>query len=340
MLLCNTSAETDQKPSSNSIKSIAACSLMSLVFLIGAPGNIMVMWSIYRKLKNISATVLLIVNLALADFLILLSLPIWIYTFAVNKWIFGVVFCKVLLSFIYYNLAVSLFLITLLSIERFLAVFRPFDLQRWTKQGVFKKITISVWIVAAVISLHSFPFCKPNQSINPFHCILYEYTSDTPKVIYLLLEFFFGFLIPFCIIFICYTYLWRKLRKMKFVGKRKSDKIIVLVVVTFIICWIPWQIFKIMEIISIFLHTCSLKEIGNIGVYISAPFVFINSSMNPVLYFYYAFKIKRPTIKRLNMLFENIGGIQEEQNPVENRNAAVSTHNDCIPTVDIDVQMA
>ncbi|KAG9464395.1 hypothetical protein GDO78_020001 [Eleutherodactylus coqui] len=94
MLLCNISAETDQTPSTYAIKNVGACIILSLAFMIEVPGNIMVMLTIYRKLKNISATVLLIGNLALADFLILLSLPIWIYTVAVNKWIFGVVFLR------------------------------------------------------------------------------------------------------------------------------------------------------------------------------------------------------------------------------------------------------
>ncbi|XP_066438430.1 leukotriene B4 receptor 1-like [Eleutherodactylus coqui] len=338
MLLCNISAETDQTPSIYSIKNVGACTILSLAFMIGVPGNIMVMWTIYRKLKNISATVLLIGNLALADFLILLSLPIWIYSFAVNKWIFGVYFCKVLVYVIYSNLYASVFLITLLSIERFLAVSRPFDLQRWTRQHVFKKITNFIWIAAAIVGIHSLPFYNPNQRRDPFQCIPHEYTSDTQKVIFLLLETFIGFLIPFGIIIICYTYLWRKFRKMKFVGKCKSDKLIVLVVVTFVICWIPLHIFNILDIISVFLDICSLKAIVNIGGDICAALVFVNSCMNPVLYFYYAFKLKRPTtIKRLNMLFENIGEIETEKQSEINGNTTFSTHIDSIPTVDIDI---
>ncbi|KAG9464649.1 hypothetical protein GDO78_019595 [Eleutherodactylus coqui] len=309
--------------------------------MIGVPGNIMVMWTIYRKLKTISATVLLIGNLALADFLILLSLPIWIYSFVVNKWIFGMFFCKVLVYVIYSNLYASVFLITLLSIERFLAVFRPFYLQRWNKQGVFKKITIFIWIVATIVGIHSLPFYNPNQRREPFQCIPHEYTSDTQKVIFLLLETLIGFLIPFGIIIICYTYLWIKLQKMTFVSKCKSDKIIVLVVVTFVICMTPWEIFKIVEIISIFLDICSLKAIVNIGGDICGALVFINSSMNPVLYFYYAIKLKRPTtIKRLNMLFENIGDIETEKQSENNGNTTVPTHIDSIPTADINIQMA
>ncbi|KAM4017683.1 leukotriene B4 receptor 1-like [Anomaloglossus baeobatrachus] len=319
MLLCNLSAEIDQNSQYFFIKRVGSCTLLSLAFIVGVPGNFLVMWSIYSNMKNISVTVLLIGNLAFADFLILLFQPIWIYTFAVNKWIFGPVFCKFLLYVIYSNLYVSVFLITLLSIERFLAVFRPFHLQRWTRRRLFTKIALFIWITAGLFGIHSIPFYNPKQSDLPFQCILHQYNSDPQKVIFLLLETCFMFLIPFCIIVICYAYLWRKLREMKLVNRRKSDKIIIIVVGTFGMCWIPYHMFIIVNIASVLLRTCSLVRTVNIGSYISGAFVFINSGLNPLCYFYYAFKMKSPTkILRLKMLFEKIGGTDTEPKPSEN----------------------
>ncbi|XP_056382301.1 leukotriene B4 receptor 1-like [Hyla sarda] len=342
MFSCNLSAVVDEKSPYISIKSVGSCTVLSLAFIFGVPGNISVMWSIYGKLKNISVTVLLIGHLALADFLILLTLPIWIYMLAVNKWVFGQVFCKVLAYVIYSNLYVSVFLITLLSIERFLAVFRPFQLQKWIRQRVFQKITIFIWIASALLGIHSIPFLSPIQNDQPFKCVLHEYTSNTQKVAFILLETFVGFLIPFCIIIVCYIYLWRKLREMKFVGKRKTDKIIVMVVGTYVICWIPYHIFNIVDVASVLLGTCSLQGIVDIGGTIAGALVFINSCLNPLFYFYYAFKMKSPTkIFRLNMLFENIFGMETEQNPSENKeNTTERTNKDIIEMASSDLQMA
>ncbi|XP_040266411.1 leukotriene B4 receptor 1-like [Bufo bufo] len=336
MLKCNLSVVIDEEPPSISIRNVGSCTLLSLAFIIGAPGNISVMWSICRKLKNRSATVLLIGNLALADFLILLPLPIWIYTFAVENWVFGLVFCKILVYMIYSSLYASVFLITLLSIERFLAVFRPFHLQRWSRHRVFKKIPIFIWITSALLGIHSLPFYDPNQSQQPFKCILHEYANDTQKVIFILLETFVGFLVPFCIIVLCYICLWRKLREMKFVGKRKSDKMILIVVGTYVICWIPYHIFNIADIISVLLGDCSLMRTLDIGGTVSGALVFINSCLNPVFYFYYAFRIKSPKKSiKLKMLFENIGGMETEQKPSENtENTVERTQNSAVVTTD------
>ncbi|XP_073515709.1 leukotriene B4 receptor 1-like [Phyllobates terribilis] len=318
MLSCNLSEEIDQNSDNVFIKSVS-CTLLSLAFIVGVPGNILVIWSIYKKMKNISVTVLLIGNLAVADLLILLPLPIWIYNTAVNKWALGLVFCKILIYIIYSNLYVSVFLITLLSIERFLAVFKLFHLQRWTKQCVFQKTTILIWITAALLGLLSLPFYNPNQSGQPFQCILHEFNSDTQKVIFLFLEICIGCLVPFCIIIICYTFLWKKLKEMKFGGRHKSDKIIIIVVGTFVICWIPYHTFNIVNIASVLSETCSLEGILDLGGNISGPLLCINSCLNPLFYFYYAFRMKSPTkIIRLNVLFEKIGGIETEPKASEN----------------------
>ncbi|CAN2389548.1 Belongs to the G-protein coupled receptor 1 family, partial [Pristimantis euphronides] len=341
MLLCNLSAVNDSDPPPISIRNVGPCVLLSLAFMIGAPGNILVMWSIYKKLKNVSATVLLIGNLALADFLVLLPLPIWVYTFAVNKWVFGLVFCKILVYVIYTSLYVSVFLITLLSIDRFLAVFRPLDLQRWSRQRIFRKLAMFIWMIAALLGIHSLPFYNPKQSKEPFQCILHEYSSDTQKVIFLLLETLVGFLVPLCIIIFCYTYLWRKLRQMKFVSKRKSDKIIILVVASYVICWIPLHVFNIVDIISVFHGTCSLVGIVDVGSNISGALVFLNSCLNPILYFYLSFRIKRPTmIKRLDKLFENIGEMETEEKPCENNGDTTISAPTNSAVVSSDPQMA
>ncbi|XP_073432334.1 leukotriene B4 receptor 1-like [Dendrobates tinctorius] len=318
MLSCNLSAEIDQNSDNVFIKSVS-CTFLSVAFIVGVPGNFLVMWTIYRKLKNISVTVLLIGNLALADFLILLPLPIWIYTSAATKWAFGWAFCKILMYIIYFNLYVSIFLITLLSIERFLAVFRPFHLQRWTRQHVFQKITILIWITAALLGLVSLPFYNPNPSGQSFQCILHEFQNTTQKVIFLILETCVGFFVPFCIILTCYIFLWRKLREMKFGGRHKSDKIIIIVVGTFVICWIPYHAFNIVNIASFLLGTCTLEGILKLGRNISGGLLCMNSCLNPIFYFYYAFRMKSPTkILRLNVLFEKFGGTETEKKMSEN----------------------
>lgn len=61
---------------------IAVCTILSLAFIVGFPGNAFVVWTICERMKQRSPTVVLILNLAIADLLVLVTLPIWIYSIA------------------------------------------------------------------------------------------------------------------------------------------------------------------------------------------------------------------------------------------------------------------
>ncbi|KAK9542552.1 hypothetical protein VZT92_000404 [Zoarces viviparus] len=79
-----------------------ACVILGLSFLVGAPGNLLVIWTILRHVKQRSHTVVLILHLAVADLLVLITLPLWIYSL-VHTWVFGEALCKALVYIVKKN---------------------------------------------------------------------------------------------------------------------------------------------------------------------------------------------------------------------------------------------
>ncbi|MGH0125240.1 UNVERIFIED_CONTAM: hypothetical protein FKN15_051674 [Acipenser sinensis] len=75
------------------VESLVVSVILSLSFLIGVPGNLLVIWTIHRHIKHRSHTVVLILNLAVCDFVVLITLPVWIYSLA-DAWVFGETLCK------------------------------------------------------------------------------------------------------------------------------------------------------------------------------------------------------------------------------------------------------
>ena len=97
----------------------------TILFLIGTFGNGLVIISIVRssRLRTVTNTYLL--NIAIADFVLLLSVPFLIVTILANGWIFGNVLCKMYYNFIHINQYVSSLLLAALSFDRYLAVCHP-----------------------------------------------------------------------------------------------------------------------------------------------------------------------------------------------------------------------
>uniref|UniRef100_A0A663DP80 G-protein coupled receptors family 1 profile domain-containing protein n=1 Tax=Aquila chrysaetos chrysaetos TaxID=223781 RepID=A0A663DP80_AQUCH len=303
----------------NIVRSVV-CIILSLSFIIGTPGNCIVIWTVCTKTKQVSPSVLLILNLAIADVLVLITLPIWIYSFA-DSWVFGVIFCKILVFVIYCSMYASIFLITALSLERLMAVFYPFTIQRYKTKEKISLIVFLIWFLSITFGISVIPFQETEEMNGRLLCTCRSYSSNRQKVSYLLLETLAGFVIPFLIICTCYMCVARRISRMTYQSKRRSERLIASIVVVFILCWFPHHLFNILDIISIQIElsneelSLALDEIVGKGVYVSGALVFISSCINPLLY---AFAARR---FRNHLRFAKISNLCAENRRlyVENR---------------------
>ena len=97
----------------------------AIVFFIGTFGNGLVLISIVRSVRLRTVTNTYLLNIAIADFLLLLSIPFLIMTIFANGWIFGNILCKMYFNFIHINQYVGSLLLAALSFDRYLAVCHP-----------------------------------------------------------------------------------------------------------------------------------------------------------------------------------------------------------------------
>ncbi|KAJ7420273.1 leukotriene B4 receptor 1-like protein [Pitangus sulphuratus] len=302
----------------NIVRSVV-CIILSLSFIIGTPGNCIVIWTVLRKMKQVSLSVLLILNLAIADVLVLITLPIWIYSFA-DSWVFGLIFCKILVFIIYCSMYASIFLITALSLERLVAVLYPFTIQRYKRKEKISFIVFLIWFLSITFGISVIPFQETEEMNGQLLCTCRSYSSNRQKVSYLLLETLAGFVIPFFIICTCYVCVARRISRMTYQSKQRSGRLIASIVVAFILCWFPHHVFNILDIISIEIElsneevSLALDKIVDKGVYISGALVFISSCINPLLYAFAARRFQNHLrFAKMSKLFEQMSQTVTEE---------------------------
>lgn len=149
-----TTTTTTSQLSSLSIGAQVGIAILTLAFVLGFPGNLFVVWSVLCRVKKRSVTCLLVLNVAMADAFVLLSAPFFLRYLAGRRgWEFGSAACKVVHYLSSVNMYVSIYLICLMSIDRWLAVSRPFLSQRMRTKRSLLILLLVVWVLAFMLSV-------------------------------------------------------------------------------------------------------------------------------------------------------------------------------------------
>lgn len=128
--------------------------ILVIAFVFGFPGNLFVVWSVLCRVRRRSVTCLLILNLAVADALVLLSAPLFLRFLANGlHWEFGAALCKTVHYLCCVNMYASIYLICLMSMDRWLAVTKPFLSQRLRTKKRLLSVMLGIWVMAFLMAL-------------------------------------------------------------------------------------------------------------------------------------------------------------------------------------------
>ncbi|XP_047741449.1 orexin receptor type 2-like [Hyalella azteca] len=122
----------------------------AMVLVIGLLGNFLVCYVVYRNISMQNVTNIFIVNLAVADFCVLLiCLPPTVVWDVTETWFFGTIMCKLTLYFQTVSVSVSVLTLAALSVDRWYAVCRPLQCQATPRRA--KTYTLIIWMIALLI---------------------------------------------------------------------------------------------------------------------------------------------------------------------------------------------
>ncbi|CAG6004444.1 unnamed protein product [Menidia menidia] len=292
-------------------KRVLLPAVYSIVFVVAIPLNATVILKIWRTRPNLSRNNIYMLNLALADFLYVMSLPLLIYNYASHDyWPFGEFACKLVRFQFYSNLHGSILFLTCISVQRYVGICHP--LAFLSIQGGRKIawwICGGVWLVVAVLCAPTFHFAATGIQRNRTVC----YDLSTPKrsvdyYPYGMALTFLGFLLPFVGVMVCYCRMAQILcRPVSCQGvsvatgekRDKAVRMIIVVATVFCISFLPFHLTKTMYLAVRTLPgaPCEMRNLFSIIYKSTRPFASMNSFMDPILFYFTQPRYRRSTRK-------------------------------------------
>lgn len=280
--------------------------LYSIVFILGLFGNSLVIWVISCGVRLRSMTDVCLLNLAVADLLLVCTLPFLAHQ-ARDQWVFGDAMCKVVLGIYHIVLYSGIFFICLMSIDRYLAIVHAvYALKVRTKS--FGMIAAAVtWISGFVASFPDLIFLKLQSNNGSQYCFP-EYPTDNNvenfhiwRIASLFKQYILGLFIPVIILTFCYSQIiWKLVDGPS--SKKQAIQLVLIAVVVFFCCWCPFNVaslFRALELLHVYSDCKSSKAI-QMALGVTEAIAYSHSCINPILYVFVGDKFRKHLLRLIN----------------------------------------
>ena len=291
----------------------------SIIVVLGLLGNLLVIvtYAFYKKTKSMTDVYLL--NVAVADVLFVVVLPLIIYN-EQNNWAMGVIACKVLRGAYSLNLYSGMFLLGCISGDRYLAIVCASS-SRYLRSRTLvysHAICLVVWVMALLLSLPTIiysqlyyynpetlmvdltnstvtipplggnfsPHTASTEMDPPVECILvFEETQDVMKILIPSLQMAIGFLLPLMVMVFCYTCVILTLLKARNFQRLRAVRVVLTVMLVFILCHLPYNLTLLVYTITLWdQKECSAEISLQMGLHLTQTLAFLHCCLNPFLY--------------------------------------------------------
>ncbi|TNN79520.1 Mu-type opioid receptor [Liparis tanakae] len=177
-----------------------------------------------------TATNIYIFNLALADALVTTTLPFQSVNYLMGTWQFGDIVCKMVISIDYYNMFTSIFTLTTMSIDRYVAVCHPVKALDFRTPRNAKIVNVCNWILSSAIGLPVMFMASTAVTPSGIDCqLIFPHPSWYWDTLMKICVFIFAFIVPVLIITVCYGLMILRLKSVRMLsGSQVKKKIICL----------------------------------------------------------------------------------------------------------------
>ncbi|XP_078510005.1 putative G-protein coupled receptor 33 [Lissotriton helveticus] len=307
----NLTYEREDKNSANLGSSV----VFFFTAFIGILGNSLFLWTLGFRMKKTVNTVWFF-SLVLSSWIFSMTMPIFGGAALLDfHWSFGLAMCKVVYTLLYICMYALVFILTIISLDRYILVFHPVWARRYRTP---QRATITCYFIWSAAFMLSAP-CLAFQELRHYEknkticSVNYLFSDDwkTPEVqtrrtkihLYLfLITFLVAFLLPFMVITFCNVSIAFKVHVRSLSRSSKFIKVIMVSVMSFLVCWTPVHLFSW---VHFFGGTAPqlLMQAGTLSIAIASC---VNACFIPIFYIFINDNFKTVFTKSLlNMIESN-----------------------------------
>ncbi|XP_026358669.3 neuropeptides B/W receptor type 2 [Ursus arctos] len=264
----------------------------SLICAVGLTGNTAVIYVTLRVPKMKTVTNVLTLNLAVADGLFTLGLPITIAEHLLQRGPFGELLCKLVLAVGHYDVFSSIYFLAPMSVDHYLVVLattQSHHVPRRTLQGAkIASLCVRIGVTVMVLPFVAFAGVYSNE-LQVTSC---GQSFPQPERAWLkasrIYVLVLGFVVPTCTLFALYVDLLHRLwalqlhSRAKALGKakRKVTTLVLAVLAVGLLCWTPFHLASVVALTTDLPQTSLVISIS----YVITSLSYASSCLNPFLY--------------------------------------------------------
>ncbi|KAK1891686.1 C3a anaphylatoxin chemotactic receptor [Dissostichus eleginoides] len=302
-----------------------------VIFLVGVPLNGLVVWTLglrhnrhlarrgsCEETRAASSFRIYVLNLALADLVLLLRTPIMLGYVAHNySWPFGLVFCQLVMFLRGLGLYASAFLLCAVALERCLCLMKPVWARLRRPSWAVPLACGLIWLLATIFSA---PYLL-TAVLMDFNGTLQCLESGNFDMGLFVTETIAGFILPqlvflgsnlAVVLTIQHAVPLTPTSSSPSNARRMTRMYHVLfaTMLLFLTCWVPYFVCRFLRALAMGRpERLQLYSRASWGIYISLFLVYIKSALNPVLYVFAARglsrAIKASVVSTLERLFND-----------------------------------
>ncbi|KAF4086902.1 hypothetical protein AMELA_G00089690 [Ameiurus melas] len=278
-----------------------------LIFLFGLTGNLLALWVFLRLHSKKNSVRVFLINLALADLLLMICLPFRVaYHANHDSWSLHPVFCRVVGNVFYMNMYISIFLLGFISIDRYVKLQRVSSRRRFLSSKQSFLTCCLLWVVATV-SIIPMIFAGGGRTDSNV-CFQYKHLVNAKWKAYVNIVLVILFWVVYGILVTSYGKIAMRLLQVSeerpdFPNAAKYGRTArksFFVLFLFTLCFVPYHLVRIFYIYSQITDiSCRwiqlVDKINELSLILSA----FNSCLDPVMYFVLCGSVRKVVLQVL-----------------------------------------